>query len=127
MSIVVAIFIFINAIKNMKEAVDLFLEKTPHGIDVSEIEEHISEIDGVLGVHHIHIWSMDGENNYATMHIVARGNSHDIKDKIREELKEHGIGHATLELEEEGEHCHEESCHIDFTSSHGHHHHHHHH
>ncbi len=125
MSIGVAVFIFTNAIKNLKEIIDLFLEKTPHGIDINEIKEHICEIEGVLDVHHIHIWSMDGQSNYATMHIVTNEDAHKIKHKIREELEEHGIGHATLELEAENEHCHEEQCHIEFTAkSTGHHHHH---
>ncbi len=127
MSIGVAIFILVNAIKNLGEVLDLFLEKTPHNINISELKAHIQEIDGVLGVHHIHVWSMDGHNNYATMHIVANGDAHDIKSKIRDELKEHGIGHVTLELEAENEHCHEEHCHVDVASSSGHHHHHHHH
>ena len=127
MSIGVAIFILVNALKGLKEALDLFLEKTPQGISIREITEHICEIDGVLGVHHIHVWSMDGHNNYATMHVVVNGDKHKIKHNIREELKEHGIGHATLELEEENEHCHEEHCHVDVVSSCGHHHHHHHH
>ena len=128
MSIGVAVFILINAIKNLKEAVELFLEKTPHGVDVKEIKEHITEIDGVLDVHHIHIWSMDGQANYATMHIVTNSDSHQIKEKVREELQEHGIIHATLELEASDEHCHETYCHVEVSkTSSGHHHHHHHH
>lgn len=127
MSMGVAIFILINAVKNLKEVLDLFLEKIPNNISIEEIKEHITKVDGVLGVHHIHIWSMDGHNNYATMHIVANENSHTVKDKIREELKEHGIGHATLEIESPDDHCHEEHCHIDNTHTHFHHHHHHHH
>lgn len=127
MSMAVAVFILINALKNLKEVLDLFLEKIPHNISIEEIKEHITEIDGVLGVHHIHIWSMDGHLNFATMHIVANENSHEIKDKIREELKEHGISHATLEIESPTDHCHEEHCHIEFNHSHSHHHHHYHH
>ena len=127
MSIGVAAFIFVNAIRNLKEVIDLFLEKIPHGIEINEIKEHICGIDGVLGVHHIHIWSMDGQNNYATMHIVTNADSHQIKEKIREELSEHGIGHATLELEAENEHCHEKDCHVEYGQHSGHHHHHHHH
>lgn len=123
MSIGVAIFIFVNAIKNLKEVLELFLEKVPHNIDVNELKEHIGKIDGVLNINHIHIWSIDGHNNYATMHIVAEGDSHNIKKQIREELKEHGIGHVTLEIEAKNEHCHEEHCHIEFTSSTHHHHH----
>jgi cobalt-zinc-cadmium efflux system protein len=123
MSIGVAIFILINALKNLKEILDLFLEKTPRDISIDEIAEHICEVEGVLSVHHIHVWSMDGHNNYATMHVVVKGDTHTIKHNIRGELKEHGIGHATLEIETEGEHCCEEHCHVDVASSAGHHHH----
>ncbi len=127
MSVGVSIFILINAVRNLKESIDLFLEKTPHGINVKEIAEHISEIDGVLGVHHIHIWSMDGQSNYATMHIVTNSDSHTIKETVRAELREHGISHATLELEAEAEHCHDENCSAYLRISTGHSHHHHHH
>jgi cobalt-zinc-cadmium efflux system protein len=124
MSMGVAIFIFINAVRNLKEVLDLFLAKIPHDISVEEIREHLLKIEGVKDVHHIHIWSMDGHHNYATMHVVSNGDAHKIKHKIREELHEHGIGHATLELESVNEHCHEENCHVHFDNSSGHHHHH---
>ncbi len=123
-SVGVSMFILFNAVKNLKEATALFLEKTPHGIDVKEIAEHISEIDGVIGVHHIHIWSMEGQNNYATMHIVTNSESHKIKETIREELREHGISHVTLELETEDEHCREKNCFVEHGISLTHHHHH---
>ena len=127
MSIGVAVFILVNAWGNLKEVLSLFLVKNPHDKEVEEIKEHICEIEGVEGVHHVHIWSLDGRSNYATMHVVTNAEAHEIKEKIREELREHGIGHATLELEKPGEHCHEEECHVHHEESHGHHHHHHHH
>lgn len=126
MSIGVAVFILINATKNLKEAIDLFLEKTPCGIDIKEIKEHLIELDGVIDVHHIHVWSMDGQATFATMHVVTNSEAHSIKEKIREELLEHGISHATLELEAENEHCHEECCNIEFSAHSVHRHHHHH-
>ncbi len=127
MSIGVALFILINAFQNLKEALELFLEKTPHNVDIHEIKEHVCSVEGVLNVHHVHVWSMDGQSHYATMHVVINGDAHEIKEKIREELKEHGIVHATLELETEGEPCHEEHCHVEHHEHDGHHHHHHHH
>ncbi len=127
MSIGVALFILVNAIKNLKEVLDLFLEKIPHGIEIEDIREHLCNIDGVEDVHHIHIRSIDGHSNYATMHIVTDEESHEIKHKVRDELREHGICHATLELELPGEHCHEKNCSVMHGSSCGHHHHHHHH
>lgn len=127
MSMGVAAFIMVNAYKNLKSIVALFLEKVPDDIDINEIKEHLLEIDGVIDVHHIHVRSIDGINNYATMHIVAKGDNHEIKDLVRQELKEHGICHTTLELEDETELCHEECCHIEADHHSGHHHHHHHH
>ncbi len=126
MSIGVAVFILIDTLKNLKEVVEIFCNKIPSNISISEIKEHISEIEGVTDVHHIHIWSIDGQTVMATMHIVTNSDPHEIKHKVREELEEHGISHSTLELECESEHCHQKECKIEFGETHHHHHHHHH-
>ena len=126
LSIAVAIYIFIHAFSHLKEALDLFLEKIPENISVDEIKAHLTEIDGVLDVHHIHIWSIDGNQNYATMHVVTNSEHTAIKKAVKEELKEHGIVHATLELEGENEHCEDEDCHTHNHCGHHHHGHHHH-
>lgn len=125
MSIAVAVFIAVNAIKGLKSVLDLFLDKTPEGVDLNEIAEHILEIGGVLDVHHLHAWSTDGSTVYATMHIVTDSSGAEIKQKIREELKEHGIAHVTLELESAEEVCGERVCTV-AEEHNGHHHHHHH-
>ncbi len=114
MSIAIAVFILVNALKNIKEAFKLFLNKIPNDICINDIKAHICSIEGVVDVHHIHAWSIDGHRNYATMHIVTKENVSDIKGKIRSELKEHGIDHVTLEFETENECCQERSCSIDF-------------
>lgn len=126
LSIAVAVYIFIHAFSHLKEALDLFLVKIPEGIEIDEIKHHLLEIDGVLDVHHIHVWSMDGNQNYATMHVVTNSNHLKIKKAIKEELFEHGIVHATLELESEKEHCDDKHCHTHSSSKHHHHAHHHH-
>ena len=123
LSIGVALFILVNAIKTLKEIVDLFLEKTPKDIDVEEIKEHLLKIKGVIGVHHIHIRSIDGFNNYATMHVVVDGEDREIKYMIKKELEEYGIAHTTIELEEKDEKCDFEECEVK-KSSHSHHQHH---
>lgn len=126
MSIGVAVFILVNTLKNLKEAIDIFLEKTPSDTDIPEIISHVGEIEGVLGVHHVHVWTIDGQNKYATMHVVSNSDHREVKARVREELREHGICHATLELETEDEHCGEENCRVEFEAPSGHHHHHHH-
>lgn len=125
MSIGVAVFIFITALGNIKDVLELFLEKTPTGISITDLKKHILEIEGVTDIHHIHIRSMDGRNICATMHIVTNADHQAIKIAVRTELKKHGIGHATLELESESEVCEAYHCKLEFDHHCGHHHHHH--
>ena len=123
LSIGVAIFIFIHAFKNLKEILDIFLEVTPKNIDVDHIKKHILDVDGVIDVHHIHIRSMDGYNNYGTLHIVVKEYSEKVKRKVKEELEEHGVCHSTIELELENEKCDSNECKIEEREVHHHHHH----
>lgn len=127
LSIGVSLFILVNAMRNLKEIAQLFLEKTPGNMKVAEIKKHIEALDGVLDAHHIHLWSMDGQSGLATVHIVTDSEPNKIKDAVREELLKHNIRHATIELEASTEHCHEKHCHIESGAHSGHHHHHGHH
>ena len=124
MSILVALYILINSIKNLKQVLDLFLEKTPKDIDIDKLKKHLLEIKDVDDIHHIHVWSIDGYSNYATMHIVTKSKDiSSVKKNIREELEEHNICHAILETEEEA--CDDKECHIEIKEGAHHHHHHH--
>jgi len=126
LSIGVAIFISIHALKSFKKILDLFLTKTPSNVNIEHLKEHLLKIDNVVDIHHIHIWSMDGVNNYATMHLVTK--SQDIqktKMEVREELEEHGINHVTIEVEDENYRCNEIECEVKTNHNHSHHHHHH--
>lgn len=110
MSIGVALFILHHAMKHLCSIIHLFCEKVPEGVSVSKVQESISSLPGVSDVHHIHIWSQDGEHHYATMHLVINGEAIDVKKKVRELLKQYYIAHVTLETEREGELCEERNC-----------------
>jgi cobalt-zinc-cadmium efflux system protein len=112
-SVCVACFILWNTIKNFISIIYTMGEKVPAGISVEEIKHHLLEIDGVKDAHHIHIWSLDGNNNNcATLHIVSDENSIIIKKKVKEELREHNILHITVEIETSSEICNDEECNI---------------
>lgn len=112
LSILVALFIFKNAFSNLKTVTDLFLEKAPATVDVERLKEHILKIKGIKNLHHVHVWSIDGYNNLATMHVIINktANALEIKKQVKEELKEHGISHTTIELETADEHCLDTDC-----------------
>ena len=121
MSIGVAIFIFIHTVKNLKQVLDLFLEKTPNNVDIDNLKKHLLKIEGIEDIHHIHVWSIDGYNNYATMHIVSKEQDiKEIKHKIREELEEFNICHSILETESEV--CDDTECNPHIHHEEGHHH-----
>ena len=110
MSIGVALFILYGAFKNLHSVVDIFLEKTPKNIDLEKIKQALLKIDGVIDVHHIHVRSIDGYNNYATLHVEVLKYSHELKEKIRHTLEHQNIKHSTIELELKGEKCDDKKC-----------------
>ena len=125
MSIGVAVFILIHALENLREILDLFVERTPRGTDTEELTRHLKSIDGVADIHHLHLRSLDGVRHDATLHAVVDGDPHAVKAAIRAELTEHGVVHATIETEAVGEPCEAEKCPMEGAPvGSGHHHHH---
>ena len=124
MSIAVAVFIGINAVRTLWEVLPLFLEKAPKGMTVGKVKAALGEIPEIRDVHNVHLWTLDGYNSYATLHIVTDGDTHHVKEEARHALAHLGIRHVTLELEVPGEECHGEYCNT--TPPHVDHHHHHH-
>jgi cobalt-zinc-cadmium efflux system protein len=125
LSILVACFIIFNSLKNLKQILDLFLLKIPKNINLDKITNALLEIDGVKEVHHLHVWTIDGENNYATLHVATEQINAKIKENVKHELKEHGIFHSTVEMETLNENCQEKECRVEhvYHGEHCHHHH----
>ena len=124
MSIIIAIYILIHAIKNLKSVLDLFLVKTPKNINIDELKKELLKVKNVSDIHHIHVWSMDGVNNYATIHAVINTLDFEkVKKNLKEELEEHGIVHSTIEIEAKDSKCDEKNCKVKNIKSTTHHHH----
>lgn len=125
MSMAVACFVLFSSLRNFGEILDLFLEKAPRGISTKDLKAHLRALPDVESLHHLHLWSMDGTNNYATLHIVTTSKkSEDLKAAVRAEMAEHGIQHVTIELETPAEHCHDTECSSATAPVKTHHHHH---
>lgn len=111
LSIAVASFILVHAFGNFKTILDLFLEKTPAGVSVDELRQAILSVRGVQDVHHIHLWSLDGYQNYATLHAVCARPNSTLKADIRQKLLECcNVAHVTIELEVPRETCPAKYC-----------------
>ena len=125
MSIGVALFILYHAIGNLRLAAEILLEKTPRGIDIAALVTQLTDLEGIEDVHHIHLWTLDGQQHCATMHIVTGGDPGCAKAAVRTVLAGHNIAHAVLEVEVPGEACPAPQHPMELPHR-GHHHHHHH-
>ena len=125
MSIGIALFLLKQALENLKNILNLFLAKVPSNLHVNEIKKELLKIPKVENVHHIHVWSMDGVHHYATMHVVVSSKyDFELKNTIKDKLKEMGIMHSTLEMENREEECTESECVVAPVNISHHHHHH---
>lgn len=125
LSLAVAVFILINATKNLLAVLEIFTLKTPKDMNIDEIKASLCEIEGVIDAHHIHISALDAEQFIATLHVVTDGDFKEIKHKVKHTLEHFGINHTTVEIETEDEHCNDTVC-CPAHKEHHHHHHHHH-
>lgn len=125
MSMGVAVFILFHAIRNLSEILSVISEKIPDQVDPEQLTNALTKLPGILDIHHLHIWSLNGHQHCATVHIVSDDDPHQIKDAVREIFEKHHINHVTIESETTREHCHHSHCHIS-AHAHAHHHHHHH-
>ena len=117
LSILITSYILYNVFSNFKKILKIFLQAVPADLSIEEIEKLIIEETEVITVHHTHMWSLDGENNMLSTHIVVEdelNNSeiNDIKEKIRELLIEHNINHVTIEVDFRSEVCDDEQCNL---------------
>jgi cobalt-zinc-cadmium efflux system protein len=103
-SVLIGFLILYNAWGILRDAVDILLEATPRDVDVPSLVKDIAGVEGVLGVHDIHVWSLTQNLRTMSAHIltddvhISTGN--EIQRRIGELLRHrYNITHATLQLE----------------------------
>jgi len=115
LSIAVALYIVFNVYKNLRSVLRIVLQGMPENVDEEEIRKKVTAIAGVSGVHDIHAWSMDGQYNILTMHVVVSDKAdlqeiQKIKDEVRHCLQHLHVNHITIETENDQANCGLENC-----------------
>ena len=117
LSLLIAAFVLFNVYKNIKESISIILQGVPKGYSMDEIERTLLEFPEVKEVHDCHLWTMDGEYNVLTMHLILNNteitsaDSTSLKKKVRKQLYDkYGLKHVTLELEFADEDCEYKDC-----------------
>lgn len=110
--IVIAIVILVSTWGLLKESLRMSTDAVPEGFDVDEVKQKIESQEGVLNVHHLHIWPISTTETALTAHIVIPSSDQleVVTDRVKELLDTMGIHHSTLELETTSSHCHDHDC-----------------
>lgn len=110
-SVIIAVVVLYSTWQLFKDSTIAILDGTPASVDKEEILAHLRKIAGVKDIHHLHIWGISTSETALTAHILIENLVHipQIKNAIKEELKDHNIPHSTLEFELSGENCQETS------------------
>ena len=125
-SVLIGAFILYNAWGILKQTIHILLESTPENINVDSMVLDLQNINGVLGVHDLHVWSISENLRMLSAHVVIGdttiGEGVSIQQSINELLAHnYNIHHATLQMECEG--CTSKDLFCQITEAHQHAHH----
>lgn len=110
LSIAFTLFILWQVIQTIRQAVGIFLQSVPDQEMLADIRQRLTRLPPVSDVHHLHLWSLDGEHHVLTAHLNLREDLEaaaliDFKCKVETELARYPLAHTTIEIEYPGESC----------------------
>ncbi|MDH3974844.1 MAG: cation diffusion facilitator family transporter [Deltaproteobacteria bacterium] len=110
LAILITLYIMMHIVKNIKATLPIFLQAAPEDVDIDLIKRKISEIEHINSAHHVHVWSLDGENTIFSAHLVADknltpGQYAELKQNVKSLIHHYGLYHSTVEIELPEEAC----------------------
>lgn len=104
LSVGITLFVLFNVLKNVRELMRVLLQGVPRGVSVTELEEIIGKVPHVAAVYHTHLWSLEGERNQLTTHILVEDDAPAdqiiaIKENIQAIASGQGIDHVTIQVD----------------------------
>ena len=101
LSLVISIFILTKAIPRFWSALKIFLDAVPEGLETGDLEKDLEALTNVKSVNQISIWSMDGLENNAIIHLCLEDweKMTETKNQVRQLLEERGVQNITIEVD----------------------------
>lgn len=94
----------------LRASISVLLERVPPGVDPAEVGEKLVALEGVDAIHDLHLWSVGGTDVLCTVHLITTGDHGVLLDRAQARLRELGIEHATIQIEDPGHFTHEVYC-----------------
>jgi cobalt-zinc-cadmium efflux system protein len=111
LSIGFTLFILFNVARNLWITGKLFFQAVPDKALHDEIKQALTSIEGIREIHHLHLWSLDGEHHVLTAHLLLDNDNFSakyyltMKQTVADILSEYDLAHTTIELELLQESC----------------------
>jgi len=107
LSIVVVLLLLPSTYNVIKSSLSILMEFAPKEINIEEIEKSLKNIEGVVDIHDLHIWSITSGNDILTVHIVTEriSSSQRILREVHKIAESYGIRHTTVQIEKVGFPC----------------------
>lgn len=104
LTILISIYIIIEGFSILKKSIDIFMMRAPNDFDIQEISNNIRQINGIVGVHHLHYWMLNDEQKHFEAHIEVNDRKQSELDDLRGNIIEmlhhkYDIEHTTLQFE----------------------------
>ena len=117
-SLAVGVLILPRTWRLLRETVDVLLEASPKGMDLSEVRAHMTGLSGVRDVHELHAWTITSGLPVLSAHVVVdpgvidNGRCATMLDRLQDCLRGHfDVEHSTFQLEPAGHADHEHPMH----------------
>lgn len=114
-SLLIAVLVLPRSFALLRESVSVLMESTPRGLDLGDVERHLVGVDGVVGVHDLHAWTITSGLPSLSAHVTvsdaalaARGVGV-LLDELSTCVADHfGVRHATFQVEPASHRRHED-------------------
>ena len=88
----------------VRETLHILLEGTPRALNLSEVRAAMQQVDGVINVHDLHVWSLTAQSHALASHVqvveMGLGESEALLERLNHQLRDHfGIQHTTIQVE----------------------------
>jgi cobalt-zinc-cadmium efflux system protein len=100
----IGVYILWHSYHMLRETIDILMESKPNDLDLDNLKSIMLDIDGVCGVHHLHVWRLNETQILLECHVVIERDDvyqmEEIKTSIKKQLHDEiEISHSTLEFE----------------------------
>jgi len=101
LSLAISFFILSKALPRFWRTLKIFLDAVPEGVDIQKIKTDLAELDHVASINQLNLWTMDGLEKNAIVHVCLKEMEHmeTCKESIRIFLKDCGFQNITIEVD----------------------------